>query len=330
MTESEIKIYQTDDGQTNIDVKLENETVWLSQKQMAQLFDKDSDTIGLHLKNIYQSGELEEFATTEDFSVVQKEGKRQVQRKIKLYNLDAIISVGYRVNSKRGIQFRIWASRIIKEFLLTGYVIDNKRLVQQNNQLKELQNSVKILGDSMKFKTLTNDESVGLLKIISDYAYALDILDQYDYQSLEIKDTSGKETYQLTYEEAINQIITAKKAHGNSDLFGHEKDDSFKSSISTIYQTFDGVDLYPSIEEKAANLLYFITKNHSFSDGNKRIAAFLFIYFLEKNRILFDSMGNKRIADNTLVALTLMIAVSKPEEKDTMVKVIVNLINKNN
>jgi len=330
MTESEIKIYKADDGQTKIDVRFENETVWLSQKQMAQLFDKDSDTIGLHLKNIYQSGELEEFATTEESSVVQNEGKRQVQRKIKLYNLDAIISVGYRVNSKRGIQFRIWASRIIKEYLLKGFVIDNKRLVQQNNQLKELQNSVKILGDSLKFKTLTNDESVGLLKIISDYAYALDILDQYDYQRLEIIDTSGKETYRLTYEEAMIQILTAKKTHGNSDLFGHEKDDSFKSSISTIYQTFDGVDLYPSIEEKATNLLYFITKNHSFSDGNKRIAAFLFIYFLEKNGILYDSIGNKRIADNTLVALTLMIAVSKPKEKDTMVKVIVNLINRNN
>lgn len=330
MTESEIKIYQTDDGQTTIDVTFENETVWLTQKQMALLFDKDSDTIGLHLKNIYQSGELEEFATTEESSVVQKEGNRQVQRKIKIYNLDAIISVGYRVNSKRGIQFRIWASRIIKEYLLTGFVIDNKRLIQQNNQLKALQNSVKILGDSLKFKTLTNDESVGLLKIISDYAYALDILDQYDYQRLEIKDTSGKETYRLTYEEAMNQIITAKKAHGNSDLFGHEKDNSFESSISTIYQTFGGEDLYPSIEEKAANLLYFITKNHSFSDGNKRIAAFLFIYFLEKNGVLYDRIGNKRIGDNTLVALTLMIAVSKPDEKDTMVKVIVNLINKNN
>lgn len=330
MTESEIKIYQTDDGQTKIDVKFENETVWLTQKQIAQLFDKDTDTIGLHLRNIFQSGELEELATTEDSSVVQKEGNRQVQRKIKLYNLDAIISVGYRVNSKRGIQFRIWASRIIKEYLLKGFVINNKRLIQQNNHLKELQNSVKILGDSLKFKTLTNDESVGLLKIISDYAYALDILDQYDYQKLEIKDTSGKETYRLTYEEAMKQIITAKKAHGNSDLFGREKDNSFKSSISTIYQTFGGEDLYPSIEEKAANLLYFITKNHSFSDGNKRIAAFLFIYFLEKNGILYDSNGNKRIADNTLVALTLMIAVSKPDEKDTMAKVIVNLINRNN
>jgi prophage maintenance system killer protein len=330
MTDSEIKIYQTDDGQTKIDVKFDNETVWLTQKQMAQLFDKDSDTIGLHLKNIYQSGELEELSTTEESSVVQLEGNRQVKRKIKLYNLDSIISVGYRVNSKRGIQFRIWASRIIKEYLLKGFVIDNKRLIQQNNQLKELQTSVKILGDSLKFKKLTDDESIGLLKIITQYAYALDILDQYDYQSLEIKNTSGKEVYQLKYDEAMAQIKLAKKFHGNSDLFGNEKDESFKSSLSTIYQTFDGIDLYPSIEEKAANLLYFITKNHSFSDGNKRIAAFLFLYFLERNKILFDDSGNKRIADNTLVALTLMIAVSMPEEKDTMTKVIVNLINRNN
>ncbi len=330
MTESEIKIYQTEDGQTKIDVKFDNETVWLTQKQMAQLFDKDSDTIGLHLKNIYQSGELDELSTTGESSVVQQEGKRQVKRKIKLYNLDSIISVGYRVNSKRGIQFRIWASRIIKEYLLKGFVIDNRRLIQQNSQLKELQTSVKILGESMKFKKLTDDESVGLLNIITKYAYALEILDQYDYQNLEINNTSGKELYQLTYDEAMAQIMLVKKIHGNSDLFGNEKDDSFKSSISTIYQTFNGIDLYPSIEEKAANLLYFITKNHSFSDGNKRIAAFLFLYFLERNGILFDDRGNKRIADNTLVALTLMIAVSKPEEKDTMAKVIVNLINKNN
>ena len=330
MTESDIKIYKTYDGQTKIDVKFDNETVWLTQKQMAQLFDKDSDTIGFHLKNIYKSGELDGLATTEDSSVVQQEGKRQVRRKIKLYNLDAIISVGYRVNSKQGIQFRIWASSIIKEYLLKGFVIDNKRLIKQNNQLKELQTSVKILGNSLNYKNISNDESIGLLKIISQYAYALDILDQYDYQKLEIKNTSGKETYRLTYKEAMKQIILVKKAYGNSSLFGNEKDDSFKSSISTVYQTFDGKDLYPSIEEKAANLLYFITKNHSFSDGNKRIAAFLFLYFLERNEILFDSNGNKRIADNTLVALTLMIAVSKPEEKDTMIKVIVNLINKNN
>ena len=330
MIEAEIRIYQLDDGQAEVQVKFDNETVWLSQRQMAQLFDKDTDTIGLHLKNIYKSGELEEFSTTEDSSVVQQEGKRNVKRKIKLYNLDAIISGGYRVNSKRGIQFRIWANKVLKEYLIKGFSIDKKRLVQQNEQLRELQDSVKILGNILDHKALSNDESIGLLKIISDYAYALDILDQYDYQSLEIKDTSGKETYQLTYEEAMTQIMLVKKAHGNSDLFGHEKDDSFQSSVASIYQTFGRIDLYPSIEEKAANLLYFITKNHSFSDGNKRIAAFLFLYFLERNRILFDENGNKRIADNTLVALTLMIAVSKPDEKDTMTKVVVNLINKNN
>ena len=330
MKDTNIQIYQTEDGKTEVIVKFDNETVWLSQKQMAQLFDKDSDTISLHLKNIYKSGELEENSTTEESSVVQKEGKRNVRRKVKLYNLDAIISVGYRVNSKQGVQFRIWANSILKEYLLKGYALDKKRLAQKNEQLKELQDSVKILGNVLDYKALSNDESIGLLKIISDYAYALDILDQYDYQKLEIKDTSGKETFQMTYDEAMRQILTAKKAHGNSDLFGHEKDDSFKSSIATIYQTFGGQDLYPSIEEKAANLLYFITKNHSFSDGNKRIAAFLFLYFMERNGILFDCNGQKRIADNTLVALTLMIAVSKPDEKETMTKVIVNLINRNN
>jgi prophage maintenance system killer protein len=213
---------------------------------------------------------------------------------------------------------------------LKGYALNERRLKEKNEQLNELRHSVKILGEVLNFKTLTNDESIGLLKIISDYAYALDILDQYDYQRLEIRDTSGKEIYQLTYDEAMTQIRIAKKVLGNSDLFGREKDDSFRSSVSTIYQTFGGQDLYPSIEEKAANLLYFITKNHSFSDGNKRIAAFLFLFFLEKNGILFDRNGNKRIADNTLVALTLMIAVSRPDEKDTMTKVIVNLINRNN
>jgi len=330
MTESDIRIYQSEDGQTEVQVKFDNETVWLSQRQMAQLFDKDTDTIGLHLKNIFESGELDEISTTEESSVVQKEGKRNIKRKLKLYNLDAIISVGYRVNSKRGVQFRIWANKVLKEYLVKGFSINEKRLAQHNEYLKELKNSVKILGDVLNYKSLSNDESIGLLKIISDYAYALDVLDQYDYQKLEINNTSGKETYQLTYDEAMRQIMLAKKTYGNSDLFGHEKDKSFKSSITTIYQTFDGTDLYPSIEEKAANLLYFITKNHSFSDGNKRIAAFLFLYFLERNGILFDEFGNKRIADNTLVALTLMIAVSKPEEKETMIKVVVNLINRNN
>ncbi len=330
MNNSEIKIYKASDGQTEIQVKLDSDTVWLSQKQIAELFDKDSDTIGLHLKNIFDSGELDEISTTEFSSVVQREGKRDVSRKIKTYNLDAIISVGYRVNSIRGTQFRIWANNILKDYLIKGYSINEKRLLQQNEQLRELQKSVKLLGNVLNNKKLNADESLGLLKIISDYAYALDILDQYDYQNLEITETSGKETYQLTYQEAIFQIRKVKSVYRNSDLFGHEKDDSFQSSVATIYQTFDGVDLYPSIEEKAANLLYFITKNHSFTDGNKRIAAFLFLYFLEKNGILFDKYGNKRIADNALVALTLMIAVSRTEEKGTMTKVIVNLINRKN
>lgn len=327
---STIEIYQLENGSSEVQVKIENDTVWLSQKQMAQLFDKDSDTISLHIKNIYYSGELDETSTTEESSVVQQEGKRKVKRRIKLYNLDAIISVGYRVNSKRGIQFRIWANKILKEYLVKGFSINQKRLVQQNEQLKELQETVKILGNVLGHKSLSNDESIGLLEIISDYAYALDILDQYDYQRLGIRDTSGKERYQLLYYEAIEQILIAKKVYGSSDLFGHEKDQSFQSSIGTIYQTFDGEELYPSVEEKAANLLYLVTKNHSFSDGNKRIAAFLFLYFLERNGILFDEGGNKRIADNALVALTLMIAVSNPEEKDTMTKVVVNLINKRN
>jgi prophage maintenance system killer protein len=327
MGNSNIRIYQLEDGKTEINVQLDNETVWLNLNQMVELFERDKSVISRHISNVFKEKELQRDSVVAKNATTALDGKTY---KVDYYNLDVIISVGYRIKSKRGTQFRIWANQIIKDFLIKGYSINEKRLSQQNEQLKELQESVKILGEVLNYKMLTNDESTGLLKIISDYAYALDILDQYDYQKLEINNTSGKEIFQLTYEEAMNQIRIAKKAHGNSDLFGHEKDDSFRSSISTIYQTFDSEDLYPSIEEKAANLLYFITKNHSFSDGNKRIAAFLFLYFLERNGILFDSNGNKRIADNTLVALTLMIAVSKPDEKETMTTVIVNLINKNN
>ncbi|HBS86082.1 MAG: cytochrome C biogenesis protein CycH [Bacteroidetes bacterium GWF2_38_335] len=330
MNNSDIQIFRTKDGKTEIQVKLENETVWLNQYQLESLFETNRTSINKHILNIYKSNELDVDSTCAKIAQVQKEGDREIKRNIKFYNLDVIIAVGYRVNSIRGTEFRMWANKILKEYLIKGYSINEKLIRKQNEHLKELQNSVKILGDVLSYKPLTNDESTGLLKIISDYAHALDILDQYDYQKLEIKDTSGKETYQLSYKEAIAKIMLVKKALGNSDLFGREKDESFKSSISTIYQTFEGKDLYPSIEEKAANLLYFITKNHSFSDGNKRIAAFLFLYFLERNSILFDESGNKRIADNALVALTLMIAVSKPEEKDIMTKVIVNLINKNN
>ena len=327
MNNSQIKIYQLENGKTEINVQLDKESVWLNLNQMVDLFDRDKSVISRHISNIFKENELEKISVVAKNATTASDGK--VYR-VDFYNLDVIISVGYRIKSQRGTQFRIWANKILKEYLIKGYSINEKRLEQKTEQLEELQNSVKLLGKALAFKVLSNDESTGLLKIISDYAYALDILDQYDYQSLKIRNISGKETFQLTYEEAINQILIVKTAHGNSDLFGHEKDESFQSSVATIYQTFNGVDLYPSIEEKAANLLYFITKNHSFSDGNKRIAAFLFLYFMERNGILFDKNGNKRIADNTLVALTLMIAVSKPDEKNTMTKVIVNLINKNN
>jgi len=306
MEKSEIKIYKTSKGKTSIEVKLEKDTVWLSLNQMVELFERDKSVISRHIRNIYKERELERISTVAKIATVQKEGGRKIVRNIEYFNLDVIISVGYRIKSKRGTQFRIWANQIIKDYLIKGYTINQQRLEKQVEQLNELKETIKILGNTLKYKELTNNQSKGLLKIISDYSYALEILDQYDYQTLKIENTSGKVVYQLTYEEAIKQIKLVKKTYGNSKLFGHEKDNSFKSSIATIHQTFDGIDLYPSIEEKAANLLYFIVKNHSFTDGNKRIA------------------------DNALVALTLMIAVSKPDEKETMIKVIVNLINKNN
>jgi prophage maintenance system killer protein len=327
---SHIELYQAESGHTEISVKLEEGTVWLSLNQMSDLFLRDKSVISRHIGNIYREKELVRKATVAKYATVQTEGGREVERAIEYFNLDVIISVGYRIKSKRGTQFRIWANKVIKEYLVEGFIINERRLSQEIQQLKNLQESVKLLGEVLEYKELTSEESTGLLKIISDYAYALDLLDQYDYQQLEIVDTSGKEIYCISYSEAKKQIQLAKQTHGNSDLFGLEKDNSFKSSLSTIYQTFDGEDLYPSIEEKAANLLYLITKNHSFIDGNKRIAALLFLYFLERNGILFDSFGNKRIPNNALVALALMIAVSKPEEKEIMVKVVVNLINKRN
>lgn len=330
MNNSEIQIFRTNDGKTEIQVKLENETVWLNQYQLESLFETNRTSINKHILNIYKSNELDKSSTCAEIAQVQQEGNRTIKRQIMYYNLDVIIAVGYRVNSFRGKEFRIWANKILKEYLIKGFSINEKLLKKQNEQLKELQESVKILGKVIDDKTLSNDESIGLLRVIADYAYALEILDQYDYQKLKIEETSGKETYQLTYDEAIRQIVEVKKKYGHSELFGRQKDESFKSSISTIYQTYDGVDLYPSIEEKAANLLYFVTKNHSFTDGNKRIAAMLFLYFLERNGLLYNIEGRKRIADNALVALTLMIAVSRIEEKETMVRVIVNLINKNN
>lgn len=323
-----IVIYQSADGEASLDVRLEQETVWLSQKQMAELLDKDTDTIGLHIRNIYKEGELEPDATTEESSVVQNEGGRKVRRKLKFYNLDVIISVGYRVKSQRGTQFRQWATRVLREHLVQGYTINQQRLEEKTQKLSEMQQAVELLSRTLGQQQLVSDLGKDVLKVITDYSYALNLLDSYDHGTLSIEKTSGPAEFVLDYKSA-NEIVQSMKSDFDG-LFGIEKDQGFKSAIGTIYQTFDGKELYPSAEEKAANLLYFIVKNHAFSDGNKRIAAAIFIYFLNANDILYRVDGSKRLADNALVALTLLIAESKPEEKDTIVKVIVNLINRCN
>lgn len=326
-TDSNIAIYQTPDGETIIDVRLEGDTVWLSRMQIAQLLHTQPQNVSLHIGNIYREKELDEASTRKDFFLVQNEGNRKVSRLTKFYNLDVIISVGYRVKSQRGTQFRIWANRILKEYLIKGYAINHNAKAEQLDELKQ---TIAIMRNVLAHKSITQDEAVGLLRVISDYSYGLDTLDRYDYQTLDIAQTTNREVFRATYKDAIEALAILKDKFGGSDLFAHEKDDSFKSTMGVIYQTFDGQELYPSIEEKAANLLYLTVKNHSFSDGNKRIAAFLFLWFLEKNGILYREDGSRLLDNNTLVALTLMIAQSKVEEKDIMTKVVVNLINQNN
>ena len=323
-----IIIYQTADGVTNLEVKMDYDTVWLTQAQMVELFQTTKQNVSLHVNNVYKECELEEKSTVKEYLTVQNEGKRSVRRMVKYYNLDVIISVGYRVKSQRGTQFRIWANRVLKDYLVKGYAV-NERIHKE--QIGELRQLVGMLGRTIQNQPLlSTDETNALFNVVTDYTYALDTLDSYDYQRLTISDTTSEAAFHATYDNAMQAILSLKERFGESALFGNEKDDSFKSSIGQIYQTFDGVELYPSTEEKAAMLLYLVTKNHSFSDGNKRIAATLFLWFLNNNRILYREDGSKRIADNTLVALTLMIAESRPEEKDVMVKVVVNLINKNN
>lgn len=317
-----IVIYRTADGQTSIDVKLEDETVWLSANQMANLFDRDEKTIRKHINNVFSEGELEKENNTHFLRV---DG---VKQPVAFYSLDVIISVGYRVKSQRGIQFRIWANKVLKEYLVKGYVVNKVLTEQRYTELKQL---VTVLGRTVKAQeALTSEDALNLVEVVSDYTYALDTLDKYDYQQLAVEQTTNEVKFHATYEGAMQAIEELKEKFGGSQWFAHEKDDSFKSSIGQIYQTFGGQDLYPSVEEKAAMLLYLVTKNHSFSDGNKRIAATLFLWFMAGNGILYNPDGSKRIADNTLVALTLMIAESRTEEKDVMVKVVVNLINKNN
>ncbi|MBQ9556487.1 MAG: virulence protein RhuM/Fic/DOC family protein [Muribaculaceae bacterium] len=328
MEENKIVLYQTEDGQTLIDVRLENDTVWLTQAQMAALFDKTPQNITMHIRNAYNEGELDKSATCKEFLQVQTEGHRTVKRIQKFYDLDVIISVGYRVKSKRGTAFRIWARNVLKDYLIKGYAVNERMRKEQIGELRQL---VGMLGRTIQNQPLlSNDETNALFDVVTDYTYALDTLDDYDYQRITVKDTTQEERFHATYENAMETIHALRSKFGGSSLFGNEKDESFKSSIGQIYQTFAGEELYPSVEEKAAMLLYLVTKNHSFSDGNKRIAATLFLWFLNNNGILYRADGSKRLSDNTLVALTLMIAESRTEEKDVMVKVVVNLINQNN
>ena len=325
MTENlndKIIIYQSEDGKTQLDVKLEGETVWLNTKQMAELFDKEESNIRRHVNNVFKEAELTRENNVHFLHV------NGIKKPVPYYTLDVIISVGYRVHSQRGVRFRQWANSVLKQYLVKGYAI-NENI--RKHQIAELRQLIQVLGRAIQQQPAkTTDESNALFDVVVDYTYALDTLDNYDYQRLHIAKTTKEEPFHATYENAMHEIDMLRQKFGGSVLFGNEKDESFKSSIGQIYQTFDGTELYPSVEEKAAMLLYLVTKNHSFSDGNKRIAATLFLWFMNNNAILYRPDGTKRIADNTLVALTLMIAESKTEEKDIMVKVVVNLINQSN
>ncbi len=326
-TGGNIVIYQAKDNQVTLEVKLEQETVWLTQKQIAALFNIDRSVITKHLRNIFKSNELKQYSVCAKIAHTAADGKVY---ETAFYNLDAIISLGYRVNSKRATQFRIWATSILKKHLVDGYTLNEHRLQEQTRKLQALQKAIKLIGSMKDRKELDYKEAMGLIEVINDYNYALGLLDDYDYKRLKIVKTSKDEKFILTYPIAAKAVDELAKRFGGSSLFGKVRDQSFKSSVVSIYQTFDGKELYPSIEEKAANLLYFIVKNHSFVDGNKRVAASLFLWFLEKNGILYRKDGSKRLADNALVALTLMIAESSPAERDVIVMLVVNLINKEN
>ncbi|PKL09714.1 MAG: cytochrome C biogenesis protein CycH [Spirochaetae bacterium HGW-Spirochaetae-7] len=315
----EMVLYQAADGQVSIDVRLEHDSLWLSQRQMSRLFDKDSDTIGLHLRNIYDEGELEESSNTEESSVVQDEGKRQVRRRVRLYNLDAIISVGYRVNSKQGTRFRIWATRVLRDHLVKGYSLNEKRL-------RDLNQAVRLIVDTARRRDLSDDEAKALLAVVGDYNQALGLLDDYDHERVVKPRSVLPATYALGYDEALRIVEQLQRRSGASSLFGMEKDSSLAGALGAIMQTFDGEELYHGLEEKAAHLLYFLVKNHAFVDGNKRIGAALFLWFLERNGALQKVDGTPRVSNATLVALTLMIAESRPDEKEALTRIVMQLL----
>jgi len=321
-SDNAIILYQSPDGKTALDVHLDHETVWLSQAQLVSLFDRNQSVISRHLRNVFNEGELDEKSN------MQKKHIANSDKPVVLYSLDVIISIGYRVKSQQGTRFRIWASKILKDHIVKGYTVNEQRFREQAEKLTEMRRTVELLARTLANQELVSETGKDVLRVITDYAYALNLLDRYDHGTLTIEETTRLALHIIDYDEAIG-IVAAMKGEFDG-LFGIEKDQGFKSALGAIYQTFGGAELYPSVEEKGANLLYFVVKNHAFSDGNKRIAAALFIYFLGTNGILYRPDGSKRLADNALVALTLLIAESRPDEKDTIVKVIVNLINRNN
>ena len=313
---TELVLYKSKDGEIRLDVQLKQETIWLDAHQMADLFGRDRSVILKHICNTYRTGELEKEATCAKIAQVAADGKI---RQMDIFNLDAIISVGYRVNSKRGTEFRIWATNILKQHIVQGYTANKKRL-------KELKQTLKLASDISKRKELTGDEASILLQTVSEYAGALDLLDDYDHQRVVLGKVSRRKANPVSYEETLKLIDAMRWTFGDSAVFGKEKDQSLHSSLNAVMQSFNGKDLYPSVEEKAAHLLYFLVKNHSFVDGNKRIAAAVFLRFADKNKLLYNKEGNQRIADNALVAMTLMIAESRPQEKAVIAAMLTNLI----
>ena len=305
-SQHEVVLFQSSDQEVSLSVDFDGETAWLTQAQMAELFDKDRSVITKHINNVFSEGELDRDNNVQILHIATS------KRPITLFNLDVIISVGYRVKSQRGVEFRRWATSILKQYVIKGYAANEKRLVQLG-QVVNVMNRLPGRLDAQQ-----------VLDVVKRYTHALDLLDSYDHQTLE-KPDGARSAYVLTYDEC-RRFIDSMKFSETSDLFGNEKDDSFKGTLGAIYQGFGGMEIYPSVEEKAANLLYFIVKNHSFSDGNKRIAAALFLYFLDKCGVLFDENCDKRLADSTLVALTIMIAESKPEEKETMISLVMNFL----
>jgi death-on-curing family protein len=328
-TAAPIVIYQSADGSITTEVKLQDETVWLTQRQMGELFASTPENVLMHLKNIYQEGELVESATTKDFLVVQQEGKRQVKRNLKHYNLDAIISVGYRVNSVQGTQFRIWASRVLKDYLVQGYALNTQRLQAQQEHIKQLERTLTLFQQNL-IEQASLPEARGLVSVIAGYARTFVLLNQFDSERLPLGDFTTAIRYEIQSTEAVVGIASLKAdliaRDEASELFGNQKDDSFAGILGNIVQSFGGEFLYPSIEEQAAHLLYFVIKNHPFSDGNKRIGAFLFIWFLQRNQHHLKTDGELKINDNALAAIALLVAQSDPAQKQLMIHLIMNLI----